>query len=209
MARSRGTARALSFFAALAAAGLLVVPIGEARAGAPAESKRVRSAVAATRVQPDAWIAAEAEYLSGRKLTVVCATTAPEWARALAAVGLPAADADRYYGFSVIVRGQMHLSPYVCEGLRLGKVASTRRQNELQVAWSVNVLVHESVHMARVTADEALTEACARLALPVELHRLYGLAYRSAELSRLTLAATWFRRTQGPAYQGGTCPAAG
>ena len=38
----------------------------------------------------------------------------------------------------------MHLSPYVCEGLRLGASASTRRPNELQVAWSVDVLVHES-----------------------------------------------------------------
>ena len=78
-------------------------------------------------------------------------------------------------------------------------------QNELQVSWSVDVLIHESIHMGRFTTDEALAEACARVALPVELHRLYGLAYRSPELTRLPLAATWFRRTQGPAYQRGIC----
>ena len=69
----------------------------------------------------------------------------------------------------------------------------------------MNVLVHESVHMARFTLDEKLTEACARTGLPIELHRLYRVAYRSAQMRRLTSAATWFRRTQPPAYQGGTC----
>ena len=138
-------------------------------------------------------------------VTVVCAASAPEWRQSLVAVGLVADSAARYYGFSLIQAGEMHLSPYVCEGLRLGAVASTRRQNELQVSWAVDVLIHESIHMGRFTADEALTEACARSGLAVELHRLYGLAYHSPELTRLTLAATWFRRTQGPAYQGGTC----
>lgn len=70
----------------------------------------------------------------------------------------------------------------------------------------MNVLIHESVHMGRHTTDEALTEACARIALPAELHRLYKLPYRSVELSRLTLAATWFRRSQDAAYRGGKCP---
>jgi hypothetical protein len=85
---------------------------------------------AGTPVQPDAWIAAEAEHqrpqADGR------APRRPERAHALAAVGLPAADADRYYGFSVILRGDTPAP--TCEGL-VGKVASTRRQNELQVAW--------------------------------------------------------------------------
>lgn len=156
-----------------------------------------------------AWIAAEADYLSGRSLTTVCAASEHEWVQAVADSGLPAAGQSQYYyGFSFIQRGEMHLSPYVCEGLQLGTVASSRRANESHVAWSVNVLVHESVHMARFTVDDALVEACARSGLPLELHRLYGVAYRSAEMRRLTLAAVVIRRTQAPAYQGVTaCPA--
>jgi hypothetical protein len=157
--------------------------------------------------QTGAWISVEAEYLSDRKLTVVCAATAGEWAQKLTKVGLPAAEADESYGFSLVRRGEMYLSPYVCEGLRLGAVASTRRSHVLQVAWSVNVLLHESVHMARFSFDEKLTEACARIGLPLELHRLYGIPYHSRQMRRLTAAATWFRRTQPPDYQGGTCVA--
>ncbi|MDQ3164181.1 MAG: hypothetical protein M3Q92_15365, partial [Actinomycetota bacterium] len=71
-------------------------------------------------VTTDAWISAEAERLSGRKLTVVCAGTAQAWVQRLTEVGLPAAAADEYYGLSLIQRGEMYLSPYVCEGLRLG-----------------------------------------------------------------------------------------
>jgi hypothetical protein len=70
----------------------------------------------------------------------------------------------------------------------------------------VDVLLHENVHLARLTSDERLTEACARIGLPAELHRLYGVGYRSAEMRRLTLAAALFRSTQGAAYRGGTCP---
>jgi hypothetical protein len=200
MVCSRGTVRAVAILVVLLAV-LVASPLGQARAGGTPTT-----ALGPTVVGTDAWVSAEAEYLSGRKLTVMCAATAQEWAQALVAVGYPADAAEQYYGFSLIGRGEMLLSPYVCEGLRLGSRVSTRRQNELQVAWSVNVLVHESVHMARSTTDEALTEACARTGLPGELHRLYNVAYRSAELSRLTLAATWFRRTQGPAYQRGSCP---
>jgi hypothetical protein len=190
MLSSRGTVWSI---ATLVAAVAVVLPssAGSARAAAPART--------------EAWISAEADYLSGRELTVLCATSAPEWRESLAAVGLVAGGTTQVYGFSLIQRGEMHLSPYVCEGLRLGTVASSRRQNELQVSWAVDVLIHESTHMARFTTDEALTEACARSGLPVELHRLYGLAYHSPELTRLTLAATWFRRTQGLAYQKGTC----
>jgi len=167
----------------------------------------VGHAAPGTRAQTNAWISAEADYLSGRKVTVVCAATAQEWVQRLTEVGLPAVEADEYYGFSLIHRGEIHLSPYVCEGLRLGAVASKRRSHELQVAWSVNVLLHETVHMARSTLDEKLTEACARAGLPIELHRLYRVPYYSAQMSRLTSAATWFRRTQPPSYQGGTCSA--
>jgi hypothetical protein len=195
MVSYRGTVRAIAILSATLAA-LVVNPIGSA-AELPAGT-----------VESDAWIVAEAEYLSGRTLTVVCAAGGQEWERALTAVGFAPGASEEYYGFSLINSGEMHLSPYVCEGLRLGKSGAVRRRNELQVAWSVNVLVHESVHMGRFSTDEALTEACARTGLPGELHRIFGVAYRSAELSRLTLAATWFRRTQGPAYQGGTCAAA-
>ncbi len=151
------------------------------------------------------WVAAEADQLSNRSLIVTCAANAGDWSQALTAVGFPADEADEYYGFSLIVQGEMHLSPYVCAGLRLGLVASTRHANELQVAWSVNVLVHESVHMARYTTDEALTEACARAGLPLELHRLYHIAYGSTELRRLTAAAASVRRTMGSTYQNGVC----
>ena len=179
---------------------------------APATGARAESSIApggagigATTVRSAAWISTEAERLSGRRLTVVCAVNARAWAQELADVGL-FGEAEEFYGFSLIRQGEMHLSPYVCEGLRLGTSASSRRANEFQVAWSVNVLVHESVHMARFTLDEKLTEACARIGLPIELHRLYRVAYHSAQMSRLTSAATWFRRTQPSAYQGGTCP---
>jgi hypothetical protein len=160
-------------------------------------------------IRGDAWISAEAERLSGRALNVTCAVSRRDWEQALRAVGLPGAEADEYYGFSLIASGEMHLSPYVCAGLRLGLVPATRRSNELQAAWSADVLVHESVHMGRFTADEAVAEACARAALPGELHRLFGVAYGSPELGRLTAAAKLFRTTMGPAYQGGSCPAPG
>jgi hypothetical protein len=159
-------------------------------------------------IRHDAWIEAEAKRLSGRNVAVTCAGTRLEWAHALSVVGLPAAQVAEFYGFSLIDQGEMHLSPYVCAGLRLGLVASTRRANELQVAWSVDVLVHESVHMGRFTSDEALTEACARDGLSLELHRLYNFAYGSAELRRLTAAATFFRQTMGTAYQHGVCTSA-
>ncbi|MFN2469725.1 MAG: hypothetical protein ABR583_01820 [Gaiellaceae bacterium] len=189
-------------------AAFFFAAVKEARANTVVGVGRaVARTVGGTRVQTRAWISAEAAYLSDRKVTVVCAATAQEWVQRLMEVGLPAMEADEYYGFSLIRRGEIHLSPYVCEGLRLGAVASTRRSHELQVAWSVNVLVHESVHMARFTLDEKLTEACARIGLPIELHRLYRVAYYSAQMRRLTSAATWFRRTQAPAYQGGTCSA--
>ena len=56
-------------------------------------------------VRTDAGIAAEADFLSGRTLTVVCAASGPQWGRAFAAVGLPADEADEYYGFSLIPEG--------------------------------------------------------------------------------------------------------
>ena len=200
MVSSRGTAWSIALLVA-AIAVVLGTSAGAAQAGT---IRAAAAGPAGAPVQVDAWIAAEAGYLSGRRLTVTCASSAQQWSQAVAAVGLTG-NAAQVYGYSLIQQGEMHLSPYVCQGLRLGSVASTRRQNELQVSWAVNVLIHESVHLGRFTADEALTEACARSGLPAELHRLYGLAYRSPELTRLTFAATWFRRTQGAAYQGGTC----
>lgn len=160
-------------------------------------------------VRSSAWISSEAERLSGRRLTVSCAESAQSWATTLGDAGLPPSEADEYYGFSVIQAGEMRLSPYVCDGLQLGVAASTRKSNELQVAWSVDVLIHESTHLGRSTPVESLAEACARVGLPNELHRLYGIAYGSTELKRLTSLATLFRRTMGAAYQGGVCPPAG
>ncbi len=151
-------------------------------------------------------ITKEADFLSGRALTVTCGTSAASWAQSLQAVALPAINGAEFYGFSVIAAGEMHLSPYVCEGLRLGANRRSRDLNELQVGWSVDVLVHESAHLGRFTNDEAVAEACARAGLPGELHRLYGLGYHTAEMSALTLAATWFRRSQDASYQGGACP---
>jgi hypothetical protein len=163
---------------------------------------------ALSRTTDTAWIGVEASRLSGRNLAVACARTQGEWAATVTDVGLVTADAAEYYGLSVVASGGMHLSPYVCEGLRLGHVPSSRQGNELQVAWAVDVLLHESTHMGLFTFDEAVAEACARAELPAELNRLYGIAYASPEMRRLTLAATWFRRTQGAAYQGGSCDAA-
>jgi hypothetical protein len=158
-------------------------------------------------VGTDAEITAEADFLSGRSLTVACASSGANWARTLTGVGLPTGQADGYYGLSLIPEGLMYLSPYVCEGLRLGMNAASRQTHELQVAWSVDVLVHESTHMGRFSYDEALVEACARIGLPSELHRLYGIAYHSPEMSSLTADAAVFRSTQPAAYQGGSCPA--
>lgn len=193
MAGPRNRARAFASLVVVLAA-LLAGTVGRAHAGTFAVS-----------VRTDAGIAAEADYLSGRTLTVVCAATGPQWGRALTAVGLPAGEADEYYGFSLIPEGEMHLSPYVCDGLRLGATPAWRKANELQVAWSVDVLLHESTHMGRHTYDEALVEACARVGLAGELHRLYAVACHSPEMRSLTLAAASLRSTQGRAYQGGTC----
>jgi hypothetical protein len=193
---------------------LLALAAGHAHAGADAAPTRagaglsVAGSVAVVSAGTPAWISAEADFLSGRKLSVVCAASIDDWAQALSDAGFPSGHAKEYYGFSLIREGVMYLSPYVCEGLTLGTAALTRRSNELQVAWSVDVLVHESVHLGRHTVDEALTEACARVGLPLELHRLYRVAYRSAEMNRLTFAAAWARRTQEAAYQGGTCTTA-
>ena len=165
------------------------------------------AALAASRpasVATPAGLTAEADYLSGRSLTVVCASTSLEWRQALTANGLAAADADEYYGFSLIPAGELYLSPYVCEGLRLG-ASGIRPADELQVAWSVDVLVHESTHLGKFTYNEALAEACARAGLPAELHRLFQVAYHSPQMQRLTLDAAAFRNTMGAAYRSGTC----
>ena len=147
MVSSRRRVRALAFRATLLAT-LLVGAASHAQAGTFGNTT--------VSVRTDAGITAEADFLSGRNLDVECSTTAGGWEQALAAAGLPAADANEYYGFSLIPEGEMQLSPYVCEGLRLGSAPSTRRTRELQVAWSVDVLVHETVHMGRFTYDEAL-----------------------------------------------------
>ena len=151
-----------------------------------------------------AGITAEAAYLSGRPVSVDCSVTPLEWRQALTANGLDATDADEYYGFSLIPEGQMYLSPYVCQGLLLG-ASSVTPADELQVAWSVDVLVHESTHLGKFTYNESLAEACARTGLPAELHRLFHVAYQSPQMKRLTLDAASFRHTMGAAYQGGTC----
>ena len=162
--------------------------------------------VSATRSPSGSWVSAAATRASGRQLTVSCAANAADWANSLTQVGLPAAEADEYYGFSLIAAGEMHLSPYVCRGLQLGLSAATRVPNELQVAWAVDVLLHEAAHLGRFTADESVAEACARVELPDELHRLYGIPLRSIELARLISSASAFRQTMATAYQGGSCP---
>jgi hypothetical protein len=181
-------------------AALLIVALAVVAVTAQAGLAASRPASVATL----AGISAEADYLSGRSLTVVCSSTSLEWQQALTANGLDAADADEYYGFSLIPQGVMYLSPYVCAGLRLG-ASSVRPADELQVAWSVDVLVHESTHLGKFTYDEALAEACARAGLPGELHRLFQVAYHSPQMKRLTLDAAAFRNTQGAVYRGGTC----
>ena len=196
MARTRNLRFVVGLLTAIVA--IAVTPVTEARADT--------AATHSTTKQSDAWISAAADRLSGRRVTVVCAASEPDWAQRLTAAGLPGA-ADEYYGFTFIHRNEMQLSPYVCDGLRLGMSESGRRANELQVAWSVNVLIHESVHLANFSMDERTTEACARAALPNELHGLYGVAYRSAEMRQLTFASTWLRRTMPAEYQGGSCSA--
>lgn len=131
MLRARPTTRAFVILAALLAA-VIVRPVGDAHAGP--SPVFFTSAAAAFFLQQSVRMATEAEYLSGREVTVTCSTTAGEWAFALASADFRPAEADQYYGFSLIDQGVIHLSPYVCEGLRLGAIPSTRRQNELQVA---------------------------------------------------------------------------
>ena len=185
---------------------IFIAPVTEARADTVATPGRV--GVGSAAMKTDVWISAEADRLSGRKLNLVCAASAQEWAERLTEVGFRGA-AGEYYGFSLVHRDEMHLSPYVCEGLRFGTSAPVRRSHEFQVAWSVNVLIHESVHLARRSADEKLAEACARTALPGALHRLYRVEYNSAQMRRMISASAWFRRTMPPAYRGGTCSAPG
>jgi hypothetical protein len=185
-------------------AGCLVV-VAVATLLALAGSGQAVAAPAAGVTQFDAWVTTEADHLSGRQLTVLCGSDAASWASTLASAGVVAPQGSEVYGFSLIAAGGMYLSPYVCAGLRLGANPQTRAANVLQVAWSVDVLLHESVHLGRFSNDEKVAEACARAELPGELHRLYRLAYHAPELIALTLAATWFRRTQSVSYQDGTC----
>ena len=185
-------------------AAIFLSPVADAQAHTFAQA----GAGAGDAVRTHTFVSAQAERLSGRALTVVCAASAQEWAQGLTEVGLPGA-ADEYYGFSLVQRGEMRLSPYVCEGLRLGGATSTLRSNEMQVAWSVDVLIHEGVHLGRLSVDEKVAEACARIALPSELNRLYGVRYGSAQMRRMVSAAAWFRGAMPLAYQGGTCPAPG
>lgn len=200
MGRSQTRTSTLALVAAIVAA-VFVVPVAHAWA----ETAVIPGAAGIGGGAMQA-LAADADRLSGRGVTVVCAAGDRDWAQKLSEAGLSGA-AGEYYGFSLIRRGEMHLSPYVCEGLRLGASASGRRSHELQVAWSVNVLIHESVHLARFSTDDKVAEACARLALPSELRRLYGVRFHSAQMRRLTSAAAWFRGTMPTAYQGGTCAA--
>jgi hypothetical protein len=203
MVTPRGAARAHARFAVLLL--ILVAALGSAGAATAAAG---RDHTAGT-WSGDASLPTEASYLSARAVTVTCAASGEVWSRSLSAVGFPAGHATEYYGYSVIQAGEMALSPYVCRGLQLGATPGSRRGNELQVAWSVDVLLHESAHLGRFTTDEAEAESCARAALPLELHRLYGIALRSAEMSRLTAAAAWARQTQDDTYKGGSCPSAG
>jgi hypothetical protein len=191
--RHRARGRAVSLLSIVFA---LVALVGSAQAmAAPGGSSS----------ELNAWVTAEADHLTSRQVTVACSSDAASWASTLASAGLATSQSSEVYGFSLIAEGEMYLSPYVCTGLRLGANAQTRAANTLQVAWSIDVLLHESLHLERSTSDEALAEACARAELPGELHRLYRLAYHSPELQASTLAATWFRRTQPARYQGGTC----
>ena len=141
MVSSRGRGRAVALLAMLVGV-LFVTGSHQARA----------AGIGRASVRTDAGISAEADFLSGRALTVDCATSPLQWRESLAAVGLPAASADEYYGFSLIPQGVMHLSHYVCQGLLLGAAGPLRQADELQVAWSVDVLLHESTHMGRFTA---------------------------------------------------------
>jgi len=200
MVRLRHGLRAAAFCAALVTIFFATPVVEQARAGVPPASGRATAT--------DGWIVAEADLLSGRLLTVSCVANAADWASAVESAGLaPARHGTEYYGLSIIAAGAMYLSPYVCEGLRLGRKATTRDADALQVAWSVNVLIHESMHMGLHTFDEALAEACARVGLPIELHRLFGISYRSPELRRLTLAAALLRDTMDAEYKNGTCTA--
>ena len=106
--------RIVSFVSLLAALSLVAAVAAHVANAAP------QHGVASAR---DAWIGAEADRLSGRNLTVTCADTQAEWGQELGLAGFPSAEADQYYGFSLIEQGELHLSPYVCEGLRLGAVA--------------------------------------------------------------------------------------
>ena len=126
MVSSGGAFRAAAILVAILAA-LVAGPVGEAHGGSTATAA-VRPAAVGTPVETDAWITAEAVYLSGRPLTVVCSANALEWARAVAAVGFTTGAGQEYYGFSLIRQGEMYLSPYVCGGLRLGHSSSIRRQ---------------------------------------------------------------------------------
>ncbi len=184
---------------------LLLACVLVALGGSARDAAAASAPTAVGVAQLHAWVTSEAQRLSGRQVTVTCASDPASWASTLAAAGLVASQGSEVYGFSLIAAGGMYLSPYVCDGLRLGANPVTRAANPLQVGWSVDVLLHESVHLGRFTSDEATVEACARAELPVELHRIYSLAYHASELSALTLAANSFRSTQSASYKGGTC----
>ena len=155
----------------------------------------------------DALVESTTDFFAIRPATTECASTEAEWTQTVMDAGFTNhSDTNYIFGFSFPVRGDIYLAPRVCVGLRRGTAATYRRSNPGRVAWGVNVVLHEAMHVRLTTRDEAVTEACAAKYLPVALNRLYKIKYRTAEMRLLTSKALTMRRQMPAAYQGGRCP---
>lgn len=163
--------------------------------------------VSETALYTDALVEATTDHFSVRPAATACAATEDEWAQTLMNAGLQGhSDSNYYYGFSYPQRSDVYYAPRVCVGLRRGLNATYRRSNPGRVAWAVNVVVHEAMHVRLISHNEATTEACAAKYLPVALNRLYRIKYHTAEMRLLTGRALTMRRQMPAAYQGGRCP---
>lgn len=155
----------------------------------------------------DALVERTTDHFSVRDSATTCAATESEWEKSLVDAGFPPNDQGVYhFAFSYPLAGTVYYSPYVCVGIRKGLVANYRRLNPLRVAWAVDVLVHEAMHVRLSSANEQQAEACAAKYLAYALNRLYKIKYRTPEMRLLTLLALAKRRTLQPHYLNGRCP---
>jgi hypothetical protein len=162
------------------------------------------AAPAATREDP--WLGRAASALAGRDAAVTC------WSHA----GWRAEDERRAREFHVDSLGPwaafteleppaIQLSPEICIELdRLAQLGSAVRRDRSRaaIAWSMEVLAHESVH-ASGDRDEAVATCWGMQRMPREA-QLLGLSAADGRYLARLFWRVWYRRLR-PAYRSAEC----